>query len=55
MIAEAAGAPGPELPRTDVEKLKQEISQPEQFVVNFNYLARKSVIRDQLSGIKEIR
>jgi L-fuculose-phosphate aldolase len=41
MIAEAAGDPGPEFPRTDIEKLKQEISQPEQFVVNFNYLARR--------------
>jgi L-fuculose-phosphate aldolase len=50
MIAEAAGDPGPEFPRADIEKLKQEISQPEQFVVNFNYLARRvqgSVSRDQ--------
>ena len=41
MITEAAGDPGPEFPRTDIEKLKQEISQPEQFVVNFDYLARR--------------
>src|SRR5215468_6467745 len=41
MIVEAAGGPGPELPRADIEKLKQEISKPEQFVVNFNYLARR--------------
>ncbi len=59
MIAEAAGDPGPEFPRADIEKLKQEISQPEQFVANFNYLARRvqgSVIRDQASrsGIKNI-
>lgn len=40
-IAEAAGDPGPEFPRADIEKLKQEISQPEQFVINFNYLARR--------------
>ena len=56
MIAEAAGDPDPEFPRADIEKLKQEISQPEQFVVNFNYLARRvqgSVIRDQGSVIKD--
>jgi len=41
LIAEAAGDPGPELPRADIDKLKQEISQPEQFVINFNYLARR--------------
>jgi L-fuculose-phosphate aldolase len=41
MIAEAAGDGGPELPRADIEKLKQEISQPEQFVINFNYLVRR--------------
>jgi len=41
MITEAAGDPGPEFPRADIEKLKQEISQPEQFVVNFDYLVRR--------------
>jgi len=41
LITEAAGAPCPEFPRTDIERLKQEISQPEQFVINFNYLARR--------------
>jgi L-fuculose-phosphate aldolase len=41
MITEAAGDPGPEFSRADIEKLKQEISQPEQFVINFNYLARR--------------
>jgi L-fuculose-phosphate aldolase len=41
MITEAAGDPGPEFPRADSEKLKGEISQPEQFVVNFNYLVRR--------------
>jgi L-fuculose-phosphate aldolase len=41
MITEAAGDPGPEFPRADIEKLKGEISQPEQFVVNFNYLVRR--------------
>jgi len=41
MIIEAAGAPGPEFPRADIEKLRQEISQPDQFIVNFDYLARR--------------
>jgi L-fuculose-phosphate aldolase len=41
MIAEAAGDTGPEFPREDIEKLKQEISQPEQFLINFSYLARR--------------
>jgi L-fuculose-phosphate aldolase len=41
MITEAAGAPGPEFPREEIEKLRQQNSQPEQFVINFNYLARR--------------
>jgi len=41
MITEAAGDPGPEFPRADIEKLRQEVSQPEQFVINFDYLARR--------------
>jgi len=41
LITEAAGDPGPEFPRPDIEKLRQEISQPEQFVVNFDYLVRR--------------
>ena len=41
MITEAAGDPAPEFPRADIEKLRQEISQPEQFVVNFDYLMRR--------------
>lgn len=41
MIAEAAGDPAPEFPRANIEKLKQEISQPEQFLINFNYLVRR--------------
>jgi L-fuculose-phosphate aldolase len=41
LIIEAAGEPGPEFPREDIETLKQQISQPEQFVINFNYLARR--------------
>jgi len=41
LITEAAGGARTEFPRADIEKLKREISQPEQFVVNFNYLARR--------------
>jgi L-fuculose-phosphate aldolase len=42
MLAEAAGDPAPEFPRADIEKLKRDISQPEQFKVNFDYLARRA-------------
>jgi L-fuculose-phosphate aldolase len=41
MITEAAGVAGPEFAREDIEKLRQQLSQPEQFVINFNYLARR--------------
>jgi L-fuculose-phosphate aldolase len=41
MIVEAAGGPAPEFPRDDIEILRRQISQPEQFVINFNYLARR--------------
>jgi L-fuculose-phosphate aldolase len=41
VLAEAAGDPAPEFPREDIEKLKHDISRPEQFVVNFDYLARR--------------
>jgi len=41
MITEAAGDPAPEFPRADIEKLKQDISHPVQFVVNFDYLVRR--------------
>ena len=41
MITEAAGDPAGEFPRADIEKHKREISQGEQFVINFNYLARR--------------
>jgi L-fuculose-phosphate aldolase len=41
MIVEAAGDPAPEFPREDIEKLKHDISQPEQFKINFDYLARR--------------
>jgi L-fuculose-phosphate aldolase len=41
MLTEAAGDPAPEFPRQDILKLKHEISQPDQFKVNFDYLARR--------------
>jgi L-fuculose-phosphate aldolase len=41
MIAEAAGDLAPEFPRDDIEILRKQISQPEQFVINFDYLARR--------------
>jgi L-fuculose-phosphate aldolase len=41
MIVEAAGGAAPEFPRADIDKLKHDISQPEQFVINFDYLVRR--------------
>ena len=41
LLVEAAGDPAPEFPRADIEKLKAEISQAEQFTINFDYLARR--------------
>jgi L-fuculose-phosphate aldolase len=41
LLAEAAGDPAPEFPREDIEQLKHDISRPEQFVINFDYLARR--------------
>jgi L-fuculose-phosphate aldolase len=41
LTVEAAGQPAPEFPREDIEKLKYDISRPEQFQVNFDYLVRR--------------
>ena len=41
LLVEAAGDPAPEFSRADIEKLKSEISQPEQFTVNYDYLVRR--------------
>lgn len=41
LIAEAAGTPAPEFPRADIEKLKHDLSRPEQFKINFEYLVRR--------------
>jgi hypothetical protein len=42
LTAEAAGDPAPEFPDDDIEKLKRDISQPEQFAINFEYLVRRA-------------
>jgi ribulose-5-phosphate 4-epimerase/fuculose-1-phosphate aldolase len=41
MIAEAAGTPAPDFPRADIETLKAQISKPDQFDINFDYLVRR--------------
>jgi L-fuculose-phosphate aldolase len=41
MIVEATGDPAPEFPRDDVLALKRQLASPEQFVINFDYLARR--------------
>jgi L-fuculose-phosphate aldolase len=41
LITEAAGDPAPEFSRADIEKLRHDIGQPEQFKVNYDYLARR--------------
>jgi L-fuculose-phosphate aldolase len=41
LLAEAAGEVAPEFSRADIEKLKAIITQPEQFQINFDYLARR--------------
>jgi L-fuculose-phosphate aldolase len=47
LLAEAAGDPAPEFPRADIEKLKHDISRPEQFAINFDYLVRRVKRRGQ--------
>lgn len=41
MITEAAGDAKPPFPDADIEKLKGDISRPEQFELNFEYLVRR--------------
>jgi L-fuculose-phosphate aldolase len=41
LLVEAAGDPAPEFPRSDIEQLRHDISRPEQFQVNFDYLVRR--------------
>jgi L-fuculose-phosphate aldolase len=47
MIVEAAGDPAPDFPADDIEKLKFEVSRPEQFVINFDYLVRRVQRRER--------
>jgi len=47
LAAEAAGDPAPEFPRTDLEKLKHDISRPAQFKINFDYLVRRVKRREE--------
>lgn len=42
MIVEATGHPGPEFPAADIAKLKHDIGRADQFVVNFDYLVRRT-------------
>jgi L-fuculose-phosphate aldolase len=46
LIAEAAGDPAPEFSAADIERLKHDLSQPEQFAINFDYLARRAKRRE---------
>ena len=41
LLVEAAGYPASEFSRADIEKLKTDIRQPEQFTINFDYLVRR--------------
>jgi L-fuculose-phosphate aldolase len=41
LLVEAAGDPAPQFSRADIEKLKADITQPEQFTINFDYLVRR--------------
>src|SRR5262249_60862423 len=42
LITEAVGTPAPEFPLADIQKLQHDISRPEQFVINFDYLVRRA-------------
>jgi L-ribulose-5-phosphate 4-epimerase len=41
LLAEAAGPLGPEFPPEDVAKLRYNLTRPDQFIVNFDYLRRR--------------
>ena len=41
MIAQAAGGRMPDVSRDDIAQLQRDLSNPEQFAINFNYLARR--------------
>ena len=46
VLAEAAGEVAPEFPKADIEQLKHDISRPDQFAVNFDYLVRRAKRRE---------
>ena len=47
MIMEAAGETAPPFPKGDIEQLKHDISRPDQFAVNFDYLVRRAKRRER--------
>jgi L-fuculose-phosphate aldolase len=47
LLVEAAGEAAPEFPPDDIAKFKNEIGQPEQFKINFDYLARRVKRRER--------
>jgi L-fuculose-phosphate aldolase len=47
LIAEAAGEVAPEFPVEDLRKLQHDISRPDQFGVNFDYLVRRAKRREE--------
>jgi L-fuculose-phosphate aldolase len=47
LIAEAAGQVAPEFPEADILKLQHDISRPDQFIVNFDYLVRRAKRREE--------
>jgi L-fuculose-phosphate aldolase len=49
LMTEAAGNPAPEFPTADVAKHRHEVSQPDQFAINFDYLARRVKRREAAS------
>ncbi|MFZ5693610.1 MAG: class II aldolase/adducin family protein [Pseudomonadota bacterium] len=46
LVAEAAGETLPDLPQADIAALREELSPHEQFVINFDYLARRVMRRN---------
>jgi L-fuculose-phosphate aldolase len=47
MIMEAAGDTASPFPDSDIEQLKHDISRPDQFAVNFDYLVRRAKRRER--------
>ena len=45
--ARPAGDVAPEFPKADIEQLKHDISRPDQFAVNFDYLVRRAKRRER--------